>query len=166
MRNTETTVATLYQLRSLGMQIALDDFGTGYSSLSYLRSFPFDKLKIDRCFIAGLADGEEAVNIVRAVTGLARSLQMSDDRRRRRDRGSSSQQVRDLGCTEMQGNLFSPAIPIARRGAFHAPRQRLPRRRLSASFGADLPAQRAHRLQFFDLRSALSGAAQALLTRS
>ena len=54
----------------------MDDFGTGYSSLSYLRSFPFDKIKIDRCFISGLPDGEEAVAIVRAVAGLAKNLNM------------------------------------------------------------------------------------------
>jgi diguanylate cyclase (GGDEF)-like protein len=111
LRNSEATVATLYQLRSLGIQIALDDFGTGFSSLSYLRSFPFDKLKIDRCFIAGLADSEEDISIVRAVTGLARSLRMTTTAE-----GVETEQqlarVRDLGCTEMQGNLFSLPLPV------------------------------------------------------
>ena len=111
MHNTETTIATLYQLRSLGVQIALDDFGTGYSSLSYLRSFPFDKLKIDRCFISGLGDGEESVNIVRAVTGLARSLQM-ETTAEGVEIEEQLQQVRDLGCTEMQGFLFSRPVPL------------------------------------------------------
>ncbi|MGZ5834873.1 MAG: putative bifunctional diguanylate cyclase/phosphodiesterase [Xanthobacteraceae bacterium] len=110
MQNTETTIATLYQLRSLGVQIALDDFGTGYSSLSYLRSFPFDKLKIDRCFISGLGDGEESVNIVRAVTGLARSMQM-ETTAEGVEIEEQLQQVRDLGCTEMQGFLFSRPVP-------------------------------------------------------
>ena len=55
MQNTETTLAALHRLRELGVRISMDDFGTGYSSLSYLRSFPFDKIKIDRCFISGLA---------------------------------------------------------------------------------------------------------------
>jgi diguanylate cyclase (GGDEF)-like protein len=111
LRNSEATVATLYQLRSLGIQIALDDFGTGFSSLSYLRSFPFDKLKIDRCFIAGLADSAEDVSIVRAVTGLARSLRMTTTAEGV-ETGQQLAQVRDLGCTEMQGNLFSPPLPV------------------------------------------------------
>jgi diguanylate cyclase (GGDEF)-like protein len=110
MHNTETTIATLYQLRSLGVQIALDDFGTGYSSLSYLRSFPFDKLKIDRCFISGPGDGEESVNIVRAVTGLARSLQM-ETTAEGVEIDVQLEQVRDLGCTEVQGFLFSRPVP-------------------------------------------------------
>ena len=54
LQNTFTTLATLHELRKMGVQIALDDFGTGYSSLSYLRSFPFDKIKIDRSFIQDL----------------------------------------------------------------------------------------------------------------
>jgi EAL domain-containing protein (putative c-di-GMP-specific phosphodiesterase class I) len=75
LQNRETTRATLHQLRDLGVRIALDDFGTGFSSLSYLRSFPFDKIKIDQCFIAGLADGnEESLAIVRAVARLGASL--------------------------------------------------------------------------------------------
>src|SRR5260370_13894256 len=60
MRNTFTTLATLHQLRELGVRIAMDDFGTGYSSLSYLLSFPFNKIKIDRCFIKDLTEGDGA----------------------------------------------------------------------------------------------------------
>ncbi len=52
LQNTETNTATLHRLRELGVRISMDDFGTGYSSLSYLRSFPFDKIKIDRSFIS------------------------------------------------------------------------------------------------------------------
>src|SRR5262249_23631082 len=59
LQNTDTTLATLHQLRRLGVRIALDDFGTGYSSLSYLCSFPFDKIKIDRCFIKNIADSNQ-----------------------------------------------------------------------------------------------------------
>ena len=59
MENTEANLRTLHGLRSLGIRISMDDFGTGYSSLSYLRSFPFDKIKIDRCFITGLGDDDE-----------------------------------------------------------------------------------------------------------
>ncbi len=75
LQNRETTRATLHRLRDLGVRIALDDFGTGFSSLSYLRSFPFDKIKIDQSFIAGLADGNgESLAIVRAVARLGASL--------------------------------------------------------------------------------------------
>jgi len=75
LQNRETTRVTLHQLRDLGVRIALDDFGTGFSSLSYLRSFPFDKIKIDQSFIAGLADGNgESLAIVRAVARLGASL--------------------------------------------------------------------------------------------
>lgn len=59
LQNTFTTLATLHELRKMGAQIALDDFGTGYSSLDYLRSFPFDKIKIDRSFIQDLSNGAE-----------------------------------------------------------------------------------------------------------
>jgi EAL domain-containing protein (putative c-di-GMP-specific phosphodiesterase class I) len=71
------TLATLHQLRSLGIHVAMDDFGTGYSSLSYLRSFPFDKIKIDRSFIRDIDKGGEGLAIVRAIIHLARSLNIS-----------------------------------------------------------------------------------------
>jgi diguanylate cyclase (GGDEF)-like protein len=75
LQERDATLATLHQLRDLGVRIALDDFGTGFSSLNYLRAFPFDKLKIDQCFIAGLAEGnEESLAIVRAVARLGASL--------------------------------------------------------------------------------------------
>jgi diguanylate cyclase (GGDEF)-like protein len=75
LQNRETMRTTLHQLRDLGVRIALDDFGTGFSSLSYLRSFPFDKIKIDQSFIAGLGEGnEESLAIVRAVARLGASL--------------------------------------------------------------------------------------------
>src|SRR5262249_44591721 len=77
MHNNEATVATLHQLRDLGVKIALDDFGTGFSSLSYLRSFPFDKIKIDRTFIHDLSGPDGATAIVHAVVSLARSLKMT-----------------------------------------------------------------------------------------
>jgi diguanylate cyclase (GGDEF)-like protein len=77
MQNTEVTIRSLHALRSLGIRISMDDFGTGYSSLSYLRSFPFDKIKIDRCFINGLDDSSESAAIVQAVAGLADSLKMT-----------------------------------------------------------------------------------------
>ena len=110
MQNTFATLETLHKLRKLGVQIALDDFGTGYSSLSYLRSFPFDKIKIDRSFIKDLSNGAEPLAIVHAVAGLAKCLNMISTAE-----GVETQQQLDtlqsVGCTEMQGYLFSRAIP-------------------------------------------------------
>ena len=77
LQDSEATLATLYQLRELGVRIAMDDFGTGYSSLSYLQSFPFDKIKIDRSFVKDIADGVGSLNIVRAVAALANGLGMA-----------------------------------------------------------------------------------------
>jgi len=77
LQNTDATIATLHRLREFGVRISMDDFGTRYSSLSYLRSFPFGKVKIDRCFISRLPDADDSVAIVRAVTGLAGSLRMA-----------------------------------------------------------------------------------------
>jgi diguanylate cyclase (GGDEF)-like protein len=112
MQNTFNTLATLHQLRALGVQIAMDDFGTGYSSLSYLRSFPFDKIKIDRSFIQDLSNGAEPLAIVHAVAGLAKSLNMISTAE-----GVETQQqlekLQSVGCTEMQGYLFSRARPAA-----------------------------------------------------
>ena len=107
MQNSEATLATLHRLRELGVQISMDDFGTGYSSLSYLRSFPFDKIKIDRSFITGLSEGDDSVAIVMAIAGLARSLGIRTTAEGV-ETEQQMQQVRALGCTEMQGYLFSP----------------------------------------------------------
>jgi diguanylate cyclase (GGDEF)-like protein len=110
LQNTFTTLATLHELRKMGVQIALDDFGTGYSSLSYLRSFPFDKIKIDRSFIQDLSNGAEPLAIVNAVAGLAKCLNMTSTAE-----GVETQQqmevLQSIGCTEMQGYLFSHARP-------------------------------------------------------
>jgi diguanylate cyclase (GGDEF)-like protein len=110
MQNTFATLGTLHELRKLGVQIAMDDFGTGYSSLSYLRSFPFDKIKIDRSFIEDLSNGAEPLAIVHAVAGLAKCLNMISTAE-----GVETQQQLDklqsVGCTEMQGYLFSRARP-------------------------------------------------------
>jgi diguanylate cyclase (GGDEF)-like protein len=106
MQNTEATLAALHRLRELGVKISMDDFGTGYSSLSYLRRFPFDKLKIDRCFISGLSEGDDSFAIVRAVTSMARSLGMITTAEGVETK-QQLQQVRTLGCTEVQGFLIS-----------------------------------------------------------
>jgi diguanylate cyclase (GGDEF)-like protein len=112
LQNTFTTLATLHELRKMGVQIALDDFGTGYSSLSYLRSFPFDKIKIDRSFIQDLSNGAEPLAIVNAVAGLAKCLNMTSTAE-----GVETQQqmetLQSIGCTEMQGYLFSRPKPAS-----------------------------------------------------
>jgi diguanylate cyclase (GGDEF)-like protein len=112
LQNTERTLTTLHQLRELGVGIAMDDFGTGYSSLSYLRRFPFDKIKIDRGFIAGLPDDHESVAIVRAVAGLASSLHMATAAEGV-ETAAQLEKIRALGCTEMQGYLFSRPQPLS-----------------------------------------------------
>jgi diguanylate cyclase (GGDEF)-like protein/PAS domain S-box-containing protein len=111
MHNTAATMATLHKLRELGVNISMDDFGTGYSSLSYLRKFPFDKIKIDRSFISGLPDDAEAIAIVRAVAGLAASLDMTATAEGV-ETAAQLDMVRALGCVEMQGYLFSPPRPL------------------------------------------------------
>jgi diguanylate cyclase (GGDEF)-like protein/PAS domain S-box-containing protein len=109
IRDDEAALATLHQLRELGVRIALDDFGTGYSSLSYLRRFPFDKIKIDRCFITDIAKPDGTADIVQAVVKIAttRSIITTAE-------GVETEQqleaVKKLGCSQMQGYLFSPAI--------------------------------------------------------
>jgi diguanylate cyclase (GGDEF)-like protein len=106
MQNSETTLMILHRLRELGVKISMDDFGTGYSSLSYLRSFPFDKIKIDRCFISGLSSGDDSVAIVLAIAGLAKHLGIPTTAEGVETR-QQLQQVKALGCSEIQGFLFS-----------------------------------------------------------
>jgi len=106
----EAALAILHQLRAIGVRIALDDFGTGYSSLSYLKRFPFDKIKIDRCFVSDIAEIDGSSVIVQAVVNIAAAGNMTTTAE-----GVETQQqkerLRALGCTEMQGYLFSAAKP-------------------------------------------------------
>jgi diguanylate cyclase (GGDEF)-like protein len=112
MKNTEATVAALHQLRSLGVKISMDDFGTGFSSLSYLRRFPFDKLKIDRCFISDLSkDDENGLAIVRSVTALAKSLGMITTAEGVETK-EQMELVRMVGCTEVQGYYVGRPQPL------------------------------------------------------
>jgi diguanylate cyclase (GGDEF)-like protein/PAS domain S-box-containing protein len=112
IRDDEAALGILHQLRALGVHIALDDFGTGYSSLSYLQRFPFDKIKIDRCFVDDLAGPEGSSSIVQAVVNIATARNMTTTAE-----GVETEAQRDalraLGCTEMQGWLFSKAVPAA-----------------------------------------------------
>lgn len=110
LEHNEATLRTLHALRDLGVGIAMDDFGTGYSSLSYLRSFPFDKIKIDRSFINDLSNNDETDVIVEAVASISQNLGMvataeGVETESQRDR------VKAAGYAEMQGFLISPARP-------------------------------------------------------
>ena len=112
IRDDDAALTILHQLRAIGVRIALDDFGTGYSSLSYLQRFPFDKIKIDRCFVADIAGPDGSSCIVQAVVNIAAARHMMTTAE-----GVETQQqqelLRALGCTEMQGYLFSPPVPAA-----------------------------------------------------
>ena len=112
LAETEANLAILHQLRELGVSISMDDFGTGYSSLSYLRSFPFDKIKIDRSFVKDLAERPDCVAIVRAISGLGRSLNITTTAE-----GVETMDqldwLRAEGCNQVQGFLFSAAKPAA-----------------------------------------------------
>jgi len=106
----EAVLTTLGRLRKLGVSISLDDFGTGYSSLAYLSSFPFDKIKIDRTFVQDVASRPDSAAIIRAITGLAATLGMCTT-------AEGVESVEELdwlrahGCGEVQGYLFSAAVP-------------------------------------------------------
>lgn len=110
--NVEKTLKILHSLQSLGVRVALDDFGTGYSSLSYLRSFPFDKIKIDQSFVRALEEGGSAHAIVRAITTLADALGMET-----LAEGVETQELLDAlqkeGCDMIQGYLISRPVPGA-----------------------------------------------------
>ncbi|MBO4225152.1 bifunctional diguanylate cyclase/phosphodiesterase [Bradyrhizobium neotropicale] len=110
LAETEANLAILHQLRELGVSISMDDFGTGYSSLSYLRSFPFDKIKIDRSFVKDLARRTDCVAIVRAISGLGRSLNITTTAEGV-ETVDQLDWLRAEGCNEVQGFLFSAARP-------------------------------------------------------
>ena len=109
MSNTKTAFDVLGDLRRLGVSLLMDDFGTGYSSLDHLHSFPFDVLKIDRCFVTRMNQGDQAMHIVKTIIELARALGMDVvaegvETRQQHDL------LRDLGCRYGQGFLYSRPI--------------------------------------------------------
>jgi diguanylate cyclase (GGDEF)-like protein/PAS domain S-box-containing protein len=112
IRDDDAALAILHQLRAIGVGIALDDFGTGYSSLSYLQRFPFDKIKIDRCFITDIADPNGSSSIVKAVVNIAAARHMTTTAEGVETR-RQQELLRALGCSEMQGYLFSAPKPAA-----------------------------------------------------
>ena len=112
LQNSEATLGVLHELRAFGVRISLDDFGTGYSSLSYMGSFPFDKIKIDRSFVTELATREDSMAIVRAVTGLGKSLGIVTTAEGV-ETDAQFELLRREGCTQAQGYLFSKPRPVA-----------------------------------------------------
>lgn len=112
LQESEATLAVLHRLRALGVRISMDDFGTGYSSMIYLRSFPFDKIKIDQSFIANLKSNPQSAAIVCAVVGLARGLNLPV----LAEGVETSAQLDFLAsesCDEVQGYLIGRPHPIA-----------------------------------------------------
>jgi PAS domain S-box-containing protein len=109
----EKALHMLSRLRSMGVGLKLDDFGSGYASLDYLRRFPFDTLKVDRSFVSGMSSCHESAEIVRAIAGLAQSLNMQMVAE-----GIETQDQLDwlkgLGCQYGQGYWFSPPVELAR----------------------------------------------------
>ncbi|MPZ69412.1 MAG: EAL domain-containing protein [Actinobacteria bacterium] len=111
MGSPESSIRTLNGLRDLGVRIAVDDFGTGYSSLSYLHRFPIDVLKIDRAFVAGVAESPEKTALAQAVVKLATAL----DLRTVAEGIETPEQLvalEALGCRNGQGFLFAEALPM------------------------------------------------------
>ena len=111
LADSERTIATLNQLHDLGVRVALDDFGTGYSSLSYLRSFSFDKIKIDRSFVRDLGKARDCSAIVRAIARLGADLGMTITA----EGVETIEQlrlVRECGCTQVQGYFFGRPSPV------------------------------------------------------
>ena len=106
-------LSVLEKLRAIGVRIVMDDFGTGYSSLSYLRSFAFDKIKIDRSFVKDLTFGNElSLAIVQSVASLAKVLKIPTTA----EGVETIEQlalVKEAGCTHYQGYLLSKPVPAA-----------------------------------------------------
>jgi EAL domain-containing protein (putative c-di-GMP-specific phosphodiesterase class I) len=112
LQDNEGAFTVLHQLRNLGIRIAMDDFGTGYSSLGYLRSFPFDKIKIDQSFIHDLSTKEDSIAIIRAVVGLSSSLGITTIAEGVETKEQLAR-LKSEGCNEVQGFLFNPPRPVA-----------------------------------------------------
>jgi EAL domain-containing protein (putative c-di-GMP-specific phosphodiesterase class I) len=112
LQDDRAVIDMLHQIRALGVRISMDDFGTGYSSLGYLRSFPFDKIKIDRSFISELGKKDDCLAIIRAVTQLGADIGMVTVAE-----GVETREQLDIlrveGCNQVQGYLFSPPRPVS-----------------------------------------------------
>jgi diguanylate cyclase (GGDEF)-like protein/PAS domain S-box-containing protein len=101
----------LSELQFLGVQLALDDFGTGYSSLSYLQRYAFNKVKVDRTFVAGMLDQRANLAVVRAILGIGRDLDIAIVAEGV-EMIEQAEALRDEGCVLMQGYLFGRPKPL------------------------------------------------------
>jgi EAL domain-containing protein (putative c-di-GMP-specific phosphodiesterase class I) len=110
MHDVENAITMLRELKQLGVELSLDDFGTGYSSLSYLKRFPIDVLKIDRSFVRDIDSEADDAAIARAVIAMAHSLGLRVIAEGVENE-AQLQQLRDHGCDECQGFIFSRAVP-------------------------------------------------------
>ena len=119
MSDTKKARAILQELKALGIHIALDDFGTGYSSLGYLRQFPFDTLKIDRSFVSDLREDSGCIAITGAIIAMAKRLDLNVVAEGI-ETESQVACLRDLGCAQGQGYLFSRPVPAAELGRWMA----------------------------------------------
>lgn len=109
LKDNAATIDALRALRDMGISISLDDFGTGYASLSYLRSFPFDKIKIDQCFVRDIATRADCFSIVQAIVSLARSLGMASVAEGI-ETADVLEKIIAAGCDEAQGYYFSRPV--------------------------------------------------------
>jgi diguanylate cyclase (GGDEF)-like protein len=131
MENVDASTRLLSAMRSFGARVAIDDFGTGYSSFAYLRELPVDEVKIDRSFVSNLADGGTHVSMVSAIVALAGSLGLSTVAEGV-ETPEQAAVLRQLGCGQAQGYLYSPAVPadevvhvLKRLGTSGEPRMRV-----------------------------------------
>ncbi len=126
MHDNEAALALLNRLKDLGVSIAMDDFGTGYSSLGYIRSFPFNRIKIDQSFVRDLPENRQSLAILRAVVGLGRSLNIVTTAEGV-ETAVQLEVLRSEGCDEVQGFLFSKPRSAAELtdfvAALHGPMQ-------------------------------------------
>lgn len=121
MRNAEETAQRLCAVKELGARIAIDDFGTGYSSLAHLQRFPVDSLKIDRSFIAALADGREAEQLIKTLVQLGKALCL-DTHAEGIERQQELTILREQNCSGGQGFLFARPLDASKAEEFLAQR--------------------------------------------
>ena len=111
MKDVQQAIATMHAFSALGIQLAMDDFGTGYSSLSYLKRFPIHMLKIDKSFIRDIPDNPDDVAIAEAILCLAKGLGLKVWWPRGGESEAQLAFLREQGCGEVQGYLFSKPLP-------------------------------------------------------
>jgi EAL domain-containing protein (putative c-di-GMP-specific phosphodiesterase class I) len=112
MQDNDATNDVVRKIGDLGVGLALDDFGTGYSSLSYLRRFAIDRVKIDRSFVSGIPGDADDMAVTMAIVAMAHNLLLGVVAEGV-ETEAQAQSLRELECEELQGYLFSPAVPAA-----------------------------------------------------